>query len=200
MAEQSGPEKKEREEEGGGLMQRMLASRTVIVSGGVDAELSQKIVQQLILLDHDAPDKQILMLINSPGGEVFSGFAIFDTIRFISSPVITLVSGLAASMGSIISLAAKKKNRLSMPNAKFLIHQPLMTGYQGRATDIEIQATEILRDRERIIKIYADETGHSPEDIGKDIDRDNWMNPDEAQAYGLIDRIIKSRDEIGNAK
>ena len=200
MEEQMGSDKKEREEDGGGLLQRLLASRTVIVSGGVDAELAQKIVQQLILLDHEAPGKQILVLINSPGGEVFSGFAIFDTIRFISSPVITLVSGLAASMGSIIALAAKKENRLSLPNAKFLIHQPLMTGYQGRATDLEIQANEILRDRERIVELYAEETGRAPEEVAKDIDRDNWMNPDEALSYGLIDRIILRREEIGTAK
>jgi ATP-dependent Clp protease protease subunit len=184
------------EQEGGGLLGRLLASRTIVLSGQVDAELAQKVIQQLVLLDHEDPQSRIILLINSPGGEVFSGFAIYDTIRFISSPVATVVTGLAASMGSIIALAAEKGNRYALPNAKFLIHQPLMTGYQGRASDLEIQATEILKDRERIIHLYAENTGRPPEEVEQDIDRDKWMTAQQALDYGLIEHIITKRREL----
>ena len=190
-------DKKEKGEEGSGLLNRMLESRTIIISGSVDSELAQKVIQQLMLLDHIDPKKRVLVMINSPGGEVFSGFAIYDAMRFISAPVVTVVTGLAASMGSIIALASDKNNRYALPNSKFLIHQPLMTGYQGRASDLEIQANEILRDRERIIELYAETTGRKTEDIAKDIDRDNWMNAKQAKEYGLVEKIIKTREELG---
>ena len=178
------------------LVGRLLASRTIVLSGGVDAELAQKVIQQLVLLDHADPKAGITMIINSPGGEVFSGFAIFDVMLFISAPVCTVVSGLAASMGSIIALAPDPERRFALPNSKFLIHQPLMTGYQGRATDLEIQAKEILRDRDRIIALYAEKTKRKAEEIGRDIDRDNWMSVEEALEYGLVGKIIKKREEI----
>ncbi len=180
-----------------GLFSRLLASRTVIISGQVDSELAQKVIQQLVLLDYDDPRARITVLINSPGGEVFSGFAIYDTMRFLSAPLVTIVTGLAASMGSIIALAPEKGKRYSLPNAKFLIHQPLMTGYQGRATDLEIQATEILKDRERIVQIYAENTGKKAAEIANDIDRDKWLTAREALDYGLIDHIITKRTELG---
>ena len=185
------------EGDSGGLMNRLLASRTVVISGQVDSELAQKVMQQLVLLDHDDSVARITVLINSPGGEVFSGFAIYDTMRFLSAPLVTVVTGLAASMGSIIALAPVKGLRYSLPNAKFLIHQPLMTGYQGRATDLEIQATEILKDRERIIQIYAENTGKKAAEIANDIDRDKWLTAPEALEYGLIDHIIVKRSELG---
>ncbi len=188
---------KERGEEGSGLLNRMLESRTIVISGSVDSELAQKVIQQLLLLDHADPKERVLVMINSPGGEVFSGFAIYDTMRFISAPVVTVVTGLAASMGSIIALASDKNHRYALPNSKFLIHQPLMTGYQGRATDLEIQANEIIRDRERIVEIYAETTGRKPNEITRDIDRDKWMNAEEAKAYGLVEKIIKTRQELG---
>jgi ATP-dependent Clp protease protease subunit len=188
---------KERGEEGGGLLNRMLESRTIVISGSVNSELAQKVIQQLLLLDHADPKERVLVMINSPGGEVFSGFAIYDTMRFISAPVVTVVTGLAASMGSIIALASDKNHRYALPNSKFLIHQPLMTGYQGRATDLEIQANEIIRDRERIVEIYAETTGRKPNEITRDIDRDKWMNAEEAKAYGLVEKIIKTRQELG---
>ncbi|MDH5752296.1 MAG: ATP-dependent Clp protease proteolytic subunit, partial [Deltaproteobacteria bacterium] len=124
------------------MLNRMLSSRTVIISGPVDSELAQRVIQQLILLDNDNPKEPIIAMVNSPGGEVFSGFAIYDMMHFVMAPVITVVSGLAASMGSIISLAGEKGHHYALPNSKFLIHQPLMTGYSGRATDLEIQANE----------------------------------------------------------
>jgi ATP-dependent Clp protease protease subunit len=183
-------------EDSSGLFNRLLASRTVIISGGTDSELAQKVIQQLVLLDHADPKARITVLINSPGGEVFSGFAIFDVLRFISAPVIRVVVGLAASMGSILALAAPKGSRYATPNAKFLIHQPLLMGYQGRAIDLEIQAKEILKDRDRIVKLYAETTGKDAADISRDIDRDKWMTADEAKAYGLVDRIISRGTEI----
>lgn len=192
----TGKESNKGAQEESGLMQRLLASRTIIISGQVDSELAQKVLQQLVLLDYDDPKARITVLINSPGGEVFSGFAIYDALRFISAPVVTVVTGLAASMGSIIALAPDKGQRYSLPNAKFLIHQPLMTGFQGRASDLEIQATEILRDRERIIQIYADNTGKPVEEVAADIDRDKWLTAQQALDYGLIEHIISKRSEL----
>ncbi|HKI98170.1 MAG TPA: ATP-dependent Clp protease proteolytic subunit [bacterium] len=198
MEIRSSKDNKGAQEDGGGLTNRLLASRTVVISGQVDSELAQKVMQQLVLLDHDDPKARITILVNSPGGEVFSGFAIYDTMRFVSAPIVTVVTGLAASMGSIIALAPDKGRRYSLPNAKFLIHQPLMTGYQGRATDLEIQATEILRDRERIIEIYAQNTGKKPAEIAVDIERDKWLTAEQALDYGLIEHIITKRDELGD--
>ncbi|HEX7927163.1 MAG TPA: ATP-dependent Clp protease proteolytic subunit [bacterium] len=192
----SDDKKQHDEDASGGLMGKLLDSRTIIISGGTDSLLAQKVIQQLILLDHADSKKRITILINSPGGEVFSGFAIFDTARFISAPVVTVVVGLAASMGSILALCAPKGSRYATPNAKFLIHQPLLMGYQGRATDLEIQAKEILKDRERIVELYAKTTGKDAKEVAKDIDRDKWMTAEEALAYGLIDKIVKSRTEL----
>ena len=189
-------EKKSGEESQGALMEKMLEARTVVISGGVNSDLAQKVTQQLLLLDHLDSTKPITMVINSPGGEVFSGFSIYDMVSFINAPVIGVVSGLAASMGSIIALAPPKGQRYALPNAKFLIHQPLMMGYQGRASDLEIQATEILRDRARIVKLYANNTGKSEEQVAKDIELDNWMTALEAKEYGLVDHIITNRSEI----
>jgi ATP-dependent Clp protease protease subunit len=194
-AEDSPKEDKAKTPEDPGMMAKLLASRTVVLSGPVNGELAQRIIQQLVLLDHDS-EKRITVLINSPGGEVYSGFAIYDTLRFISAPIVTVVVGLAASFGTILALAAPKGSRFCTPNAKFLIHQPLMMGYQGRAIDLEIQAKEILRDRERLIALYAEATGKPPAEISKDIDRDHWMTAEEAKTYGLLDRIIATRKEL----
>ena len=181
----------------GGLQARLqLESRVVIVSSAVDSDLARRVIDQLVILTQHDSSKAITLLINSPGGEVHSGFAIYDAARFLSAPLVTVVVGLAASMGSILSLVAPKGNRLATPNAKFLIHQPLLTGYQGRITELEIQAQEILRDRDRIANLYAKATGKSLEKIREDIDLDHWMNATEALEYGLVDRIITSRDEI----
>lgn len=187
---------KKSEEDASGMIGRMLASRTVIVSGAVTSEMASKVIQQLVLLEHDDADKKITLLLNSPGGEFHSGFAIYDTIQFIAAPVVSVVVGLAASMGSIIPLAAAKGCRYALPHSKFLIHQPLLMGYQGRASDLEIQAREILRDREGVVKIYEQHTGRKADDIARDIDRDKWMTAGEALDYGLIDKIIANRKEI----
>ncbi len=189
-------QEKKSDEESPALLERLLASRTVIVSGPVTAEMASKVIQQLILLDYDDEEKRVTLLVNSPGGEFHSGFAIYDSIRFVSAPVITVVVGLAASMGSIIPLAAEKGGRYALPHSKFLIHQPLLMGYQGPATDLEIQAREILRDRERVVEIYGEHTKRKAADIAKDIERDKWMTATEALEYGLLDRIITHRKEI----
>ena len=193
----SDEDKSKKPGESSGLMEKLLESRTLVISGQVDGELAQKVLTQLVLLSHIDAGKGVTILVNCPGGEVFSGFAIFDMIRFISCPVVTVVAGLAASMGSIIPLAAGKGHRYALPHSKFLIHQPLLMGYQGRATDLEIQANEILKDRERIVQLYADITGKPAETVAKDIDRDKWMSAEQALDYGLIDKIITKREELG---
>ena len=127
---------------------------------------------------------------------MFSGFAIFDMLRFMSCPITTIVSGFAASMGSLLSLAADKGQRFAMPHAKIMIHQPLLTGYQGRATDCEIQAKEILKTRDLTIDLYCEHTGKSYEEIKAAIDRDNWFTAKEALDFGLLDKIVSSRKEF----
>ena len=138
-------DKKEESAEMQGLAVKMLQARTLVISQGVTSELTQRILTQLVLLEQDDPEAPITIFINSPGGEVFSGFAIFDMLRFLSCPVTTIVGGFAASMGSILSLAANPGRRFAFPNAKIMIHQPLLMGYQGRATECQIQAREILK-------------------------------------------------------
>ena len=144
----------------------------------------------------ESDDLPVTVFINSPGGEIFSGFAIFDMLNFISCPVTTIVTGFAASMGSILSLAAEKGRRYAMPQAKIMIHQPLLMGYQGRATECEIQAREILKTRDHLVKLYAEQTGKNREEIKKALDRDNWFTAEEALEYGLIDKVVHTRSEI----
>ena len=153
-------------------------------------------MSQLVLLEQEGPEEPITVFINSPGGEIFSGFAIFDMLNFIACPVTTIVTGFAASMGSILSLAADKGRRFSMPQAKIMIHQPLLMGYQGRASECEIQAREILKTRDHLVNLYAEHTGKSLKEIKKALDRDNWFSAEEALEYGLIDKVIHSRSEI----
>ena len=189
-------EKKEDSLEMMGLTAKVLKSRTIILSSPVNGEMATKILNQLTILEQDDPEKEITVFINCPGGEVFSGFAIFDMLQFIQCPVTTIVAGFAASMGSILSLAASQNRRFAFPRAKIMIHQPLLTGYQGRATDLEIQANEILKTRDFIIDIYCNATGKTYEEIKNAIDRDNWFTAEEALDFGLIDRIITSRKEL----
>lgn len=189
-------EKKEESPESMGMAAKLLESRTIVISKQVDSELTAKVMNQLILLEQEDPKGEITVFINSPGGEVYSGFAIYDMLQFITCPVTTVVSGIAASMGSILSLAASKGRRFAFPRSKVLIHQPLMTGYQGRASDCEIQANEILKLRENIVEMYCEATGKSYEAIKAALDRDNWFNAEEALEFGLIDKIITSRSDL----
>ena len=189
-------EKDEESQETDNLASKLLKSRTVVISQQVDAKLTSKVLSQLVLLEQEGDDQPVTVFINSPGGEIFSGFAIFDMLNFISCPVTTIVTGFAASMGSILSLAADKGCRYAMPQAKIMIHQPLLMGYQGRATECEIQAREILKTRDHLVKLYSEQTGKSREEIKKALDRDNWFTAEEALEYGLIDKVVHTRSEI----
>lgn len=184
--------------ESGGFAAKMLQTRTIIISQQVNSELTQKVLGQILLLEQEDPEAPITVFINSPGGEMFSGYAIFDTLRFVSCPVTTIVTGFAASMGSILSLAADKGRRFAMPQSKIMIHQPLLMGYQGRAADCEIQAREILKTRDRIINLYCEYTGRGYDEIKQAIDRDNWFTAEEALDFGLLDRVIQSRAELNS--
>jgi ATP-dependent Clp protease protease subunit len=178
-----------------GLMEKMLKTRTILLSGEIDKSLAERVVRQLLLLE-DYGDDPVRVFIDSPGGDADAGFAIFDMMRFIKPDVYTIGMGLVASAGALVLLAAKKKHRLGLPNSHYLIHQPL-SGMRGVATDIEIHAREIERMRGRINTLISEETGKPLEQIEKDTDRDFWMNSDEARDYGLISGIITSRSELG---
>lgn len=175
----------------------LFQSRVIQVSGVVNSELAYRVNRELLALEKLDPAKPIVMYVDSPGGEINSGFSVFDTVRFIQPTVYTVVAGLAASMGSIIALSAQKENRYALPNAKFLIHQPLVSGtIYGQATDVAIHARDIVKTRERINQLYAAETGKSVKEIAEATERDNWMTPEEAKAFGLISRILKSRADL----
>ena len=175
----------------------LLEKRRIFLSGGVDSDSAKDIIRKLWYLEHVAPGKPILFIINSPGGSVDSGMAIWDQIKMITSPVITLVTGLAASMGSLLSLSAKKGKRLATPYARIMIHQPLIGGViRGQATDLDIQAKEMLKTRDILVDIYAEATGKDAKVINKAIDRDNWMTVQEAKNFGLLDHIVSSMDEV----
>ena len=179
-----------------GLEKVFLKTRTIIISSKVDEKLANSVISQALLLENDNPKLPIKILINSPGGEVTSGFAIFDTLNFISCPICTIVTGLAASMGSILSLCGEPGKILAMPNARIMIHQPMLGRAQGNVSDLEIQAEEMKKLRDSIISIYCNKTNKNYSTIKKDIERDNWMNPVEALKYGLIDKIIHTRSEL----
>lgn len=175
----------------------LLEKRRVFLSDGVDSDSAKEIIRKLWYLEHLDPGKPILFIINSPGGSVDSGFAIWDQIKLLTSPVATLVTGLAASMGSLLSLVAKKGRRLATANSRVMIHQPLIGGViRGQATDLDIQAKEMLKTREMIVDIYADATGKDKKIIEKAINRDNWMTASEAKEFGLVDQIVSSFQEI----
>ena len=192
MSKEKNKENKEMED----LASKLLKSRTVVISQQVDAELTAKVLSQLVLLEQEGHEEPVTVFINSPGGEIFSGFAIFDMLNFIACPVTTIVTGFAASMGSILSMAADKGRRFAMPQAKIMIHQPLLMGYQGRASECEIQAREILKTRDHLVKLYSEQTGKSKEEIKKALDRDNWFTAEEALEYGLLDKVVHSRSEL----
>ena len=175
----------------------LLEKRRIFLSDGVDSDSAKDLIRKLWYLDTIGPGRPILFVINSPGGSVDSGFAIWDQINMISSPVITLVTGLAASMGSLLSLVAPKGKRLATPNSRIMIHQPLIGGViRGQATDLEIQAREMLKTRSAIVDIYSEATGKEKKLIEKAIDRDNWMTAHEAKEFGLVDKIVTSMKDV----
>ncbi|MFL9926019.1 ATP-dependent Clp endopeptidase proteolytic subunit ClpP [Herbaspirillum lusitanum] len=174
------------------IYSRLLKERVIFLVGPVNDATANVIVAQLLFLESENPDKEISLYINSPGGSVSAGMAIFDTMQFIKPDVSTLCTGLAASMGAFLLAAGAKGKRFSLPNSRIMIHQPL-GGAQGQASDIEIQAREILYLRERLNGILAEKTGRSIEQISKDTDRDNFMSADAAAEYGLIDKVLTQR-------
>ena len=191
-------EEEKKEKKGSGsdsLMERLLKSRQIVVSGEVNEDLVEKIVKQLLVLEADS-DKPIYLYIDSPGGSIDDGFGLYDMIRFINAPVYTIGMGLIASMGVTLFLSVPKERRFSLPNSHFLIHQPLMGGSRGVATDIEITAQEITKSRETLTQLIADATGKDFETVKKDTERDHWLTAKEALDYGIAGKIITSRSEL----
>ncbi|MDA1328506.1 MAG: ATP-dependent Clp endopeptidase proteolytic subunit ClpP [Proteobacteria bacterium] len=180
------------------IYSRLLKERVVFMVGGVNDQTANLVVAQLLFLESENPDKDIHLYINSPGGSVSAGMAIFDTMNFIKPDVSTLCIGMAASMGAFLLAAGAKGKRFALPNSRVMIHQPL-GGAQGQATDIQIQAREILRLKADLNRILAERTGQPIEKIEADTDRDYFMSSEEAQTYGLIDRVINNRDAAAAA-
>jgi ATP-dependent Clp protease protease subunit len=182
------------------IYSRLLKERIIFLVGPIDDNVASLICAQLLFLESENPNKEVYMYINSPGGVVTAGLGIYDTMRYIRPPVATLCMGQAASMGALLLAAGDKGKRYSLPNARVMIHQP-HGGAQGQATDIEIQAREILSLRARTNKILAEATGRSMTEIETAVERDNFMNAEQAQAFGLVDEIVVRRpNEVKSQK
>ncbi|HOZ47292.1 MAG TPA: ATP-dependent Clp protease proteolytic subunit [Candidatus Hydrogenedentes bacterium] len=178
-----------------GLVQRLLRARTVLVNGEVDQEMAERVMAQLLVLDADSHEP-IRVFVTSQGGHVDSGFAIADIMRFVESPIIAIGTGWVASIAVPILLGASKENRYALPNTRFLLHQPA-GGAGGQVSDIRIEAQEIIRIRERVNRLIAEETGQPIEKVAKDSDRNFWLTADQAVEYGLINKVITTPAEIG---
>lgn len=174
------------------IYSRLLKERVIFVVGAIEDHMANLIVAQLLFLESENPDKDIHLYINSPGGSVTAGLAIYDTMQFIKPHVSTMCIGQAASMGAVLLAAGEQGKRYCLPHSRTMIHQPL-GGYQGQASDIEIHAREILLIREKLNQILANHTGQSMEKIGADTERDNFMSAEESVAYGLIDEVLSER-------
>jgi ATP-dependent Clp protease protease subunit len=175
------------------IYSRLLAERIVFLGTPIDDEIANLIIAQLLHLESDDPDTDIFLYINSPGGSVYSGLAIYDTIQFIKPDVQTICVGIAMSMGSLLLASGAKGKRMALPNARILLHQ-LSGGFEGQGTDIEIQAREVIGLKRRLEEIYAEHTGKTIETVSHDMDRDFFMGPKEATNYGIIDTVITHRD------
>jgi ATP-dependent Clp protease protease subunit len=173
------------------IYSRLLNERIIFLGTPIDDQIANLVIAQLLHLESSDPDKDISMYINSPGGSIYSGLAIYDTMQFIKPEVQTMCVGVAMSMGSLLLMAGAKGKRVSLPNSRILIHQP-SAGFEGQSTDIEIHAREILNVRQRIDELYAKHTGQPIEQVHTDMERDRFFKPDEAVEYGLIDRVISS--------
>ena len=174
------------------IYSRLLKDRVIFVVGPVEDYMANLVVAQLLFLESENPDKDINLYINSPGGSVSAGLAIYDTMQFIRCEVSTMCVGQAASMGAVLLAAGAKEKRLCLPHSRVMIHQP-MGGFQGQATDIDIHAREILKVRAQLNEILAEHTGQSVDQIAKDTERDNFMDPQQAMEYGLIDKVFENR-------
>jgi ATP-dependent Clp protease protease subunit len=179
------------------IYSRLLRERVVFVGGEINDEISNLVVAQLLHLEAEDPEKDIQLYVNSPGGVVYSGLAIYDTMRFIKPDVATTCCGIAMSMGSLILAGGAAGKRFALPNSRILVHQP-SGGYQGQATDIQIHAEEAIGLRRRIEEIYAEHTGKPIEEISDALERDRYFTPDQAAEYGLIDRVCAYRNGNGN--
>ena len=173
------------------IYSRLLNERIVFLGTPVDDQIANLIVAQLLHLESEDPDKDISIYINSPGGSIYAGLAIYDTMQFIKPDVQTICCGVAMSMGSLLLTGGAKGKRMSLPNSRILVHQP-SAGFEGQSTDIEIHAREIIKTRARIDEIYAKHTGQTIEQIHTDMERDRFFKPEEAAEYGLIDKVISS--------
>lgn len=178
------------------IYSRLLKERVIFLVGPVNDQSANLIVAQMLFLESENPDKDISLYINSPGGSVYAGMAMYDTIRFIKPDVSTLCTGIAASMGAFLLAAGAKGKRFALPNSRIMIHQP-SGGAQGQATDIQIQAKEILSLRERLNGILSENTGRSVSQIELDTERDNFMSSEEAVTYGIIDKMLTTRADAG---
>ena len=177
--------------------QHLFESRIVFVSGEVHSELALKVNRQLLALEKANPTAPIVLWIDCPGGEVYSGFSIYDTVQFIQPRVITVVAGLAASMGSVIALAAEKQDRVCFPNSKLLIHQPLFGGVlRGQASDLEIHAKDIIQLKKKMHRLYAERTGTAESRFIELMERDRWVGPEEAIELGLVSKILSTRKDL----
>lgn len=177
------------------ILRRLLETRTVLVCGPVSDDMSREVMAQLLILDAQSSSKPIRVFINSPGGAVDAGYAIYDVMRFVRAPVHSLCAGLAASAATVILLGAPKEHRYSLPNTRFLVHQPSM-GIQGQASDVEIGAKEILKLRQKVNELLSRETGQPVAKIAEDTRRDYWMSAAEAKQYGLISSVVESADDL----
>ncbi len=182
-------EQTQRGERGWDIFSRLLKDRIVFLGSEIDDALANVVIAQLLFLESDDPDKDVVMYVNSPGGEVTAGLAIYDTMQCLRCPVATFCVGQAASMGSFLLAAGAKGKRHALPNARVMIHQPL-AGFRGQATDVEIHARETLRARDILNALYAKHTGQTLDRIQHDTERDNFMSAEEAKAYGLIDEVL----------
>jgi ATP-dependent Clp protease protease subunit len=183
-----------RGERGYDIYSRLLVDRIVFIGTPIDDTISNLVIAQLLFLQMQDPKKDIHLYINSPGGSITAGLAVYDTVQFLTCDVNTYCIGQAASMGAILLAAGTKGKRHALPNARIMIHQP-WGGFQGQATDIDIQAREILRLRERLNQVLASHTGRDVEAVSADTERDNFMDEHEAVEYGIVDRVLKSRED-----
>ncbi|NRA74136.1 MAG: ATP-dependent Clp protease proteolytic subunit [Rickettsiales bacterium] len=177
------------------IFSRLLKDRIIFLTGPIDDSTSSLIVAQLLFLEAENSEKEIYIYINSPGGSVYAGLAIYDTIQYIKPSVVTLCVGMAASAASLILMSGAKNKRLALPNSKIMIHQPLMRGLSGQATDIQIHAEEIVQLKKSLNSIYAKHTRQKMSIIEKNMERDTFMTPEDAKKFGLIDKVIKTREE-----
>lgn len=193
--EEEEEEEEKRSKENEFLGRSLIKARTILISDAVDHKLTASITAQLLHLDYEDAEKPIKIFINSPGGNAFDGFAIYDAIRFIRPRVKIVSTGVSASAATVIMMAAAKEDRMSFPNARLMIHQPSMRSY-GAAEDVKRTAEQVLLTKQRINELYAGETGQPIEKVTEDTDRDYWMSADEAVDYGLVDRVISTYSEL----